>query len=156
MNRLFRHAGHAGDKTVAVNFRQRLRLLVLHRWRCWPKIAAAAGGRFEEIPVAGHQRAERRAARLKLSLAADVHHLPFIQHHNSTGQPQRCPAAGNHQQHVLVIGVTTQRGIDLRLGTGIYRRCGVIENQQFRCGNQRPRQRDALPLSTGEVSAALG
>jgi ABC-type sugar transport system ATPase subunit len=40
--------------------RQRLRLLVLHRWRCWPKIAAAAGARFEEIPVAGHQRAERR------------------------------------------------------------------------------------------------
>jgi hypothetical protein len=48
-----------------------------------------------------------------------------------------------------------QGRVDLRFDTRVHRRGRVVEHQDPRIGEQRPRQRDALALPAGQGQALL-
>jgi hypothetical protein len=48
-----------------------------------------------------------------------------------------------------------KRALDLALGTDVDRRGGLVEDQDARVGEKRPRERDELALAEREAAAAL-
>ena len=110
---------------------------------------------IEKFTAAGEQRPEQRAALLQRRPAARIHHPPLVEHHDAVGEVEGRAAAGDHQQHMVVVGVAPERGVDLRLGTGVHRRSTVVEDQDLRGGEQRAGQRQALALAAGKIRRPL-
>src|SRR6476469_886508 len=94
--------------------------------------------------TAGHQ----------LTMAAGADDLAVLQHHDAVRVEDRGHPLGHHD-HRGVLGVRAQRGAQRRVGREVQRGERVVEQVDLRLADQRPRDRQPLPLAAGHVRAAL-
>ena len=81
------------------------------------------------------------------------HYLAAFQQHDVRGQVERFVQIVGHQQHRLVQAPEqfSQHVLHFRPGQRIQGSEGLIHQQQFGFGRERPRQADTLALSTGKL-----
>ena len=79
---------------------------------------------------------------------------PVVDHRDLVGQRQRGPAVRD-QDRGPVGGDPAQRGVDRRLGDRVDGAGRVVQHQHPRVGDQRPGQRQPLPLAAGQGQPAL-
>jgi len=101
------------------------------------------------VAVAGEEQpAELGAGPAQLVDRADRHDPAAGQHRDPVGQLERGVAVRDDQRGPPV---AAQPGVDLRLDARVDGRRGVVEQQHARVGQQRPGDRDALPLPPERV-----
>ena len=79
---------------------------------------------------------------------------PRSKHDQPVGFAQRAQAMGDGDRRAALDQVV-ERQLNLALGLGIDRDGGLVEDQDPRIDQQRPGDRNALPLAAGERLAAL-
>ncbi len=77
-----------------------------------------------------------------------------FEHGDLIGQCDRREAVGDHDRRA-VLHHLAQRQLDLAFGAGVDRGGGIVEDQDARVGDDRPRDRQALALAPGESQSAL-
>ena len=78
----------------------------------------------------------------------------ILERHDPVGPPHRGQAVSDHERRPVAHQVR-QRFLDQPFRLGVERRGGFIEDQDGRVFQERPRDRQALPLAAREALAAL-
>ena len=78
---------------------------------------------------------------------------PVLEVEDPIGEPDRREAIRHHDERGAELA--PERAEDLRLDRGVDRRCRVVQDQEPRPADERPRQRHALPLTAGQRVASL-
>src|SRR5579884_2982797 len=94
------------------------------------------------------------AARRQLLVRALVHQRALFQHEDLVGPADLREPVRDEQRGAAMLR-PLQRPLDLILRGAVYGAGRVVEDQDARVGEQRPRDRQALPLAAGERHAAL-
>ena len=129
---------------------RRCRSVVTPSHRPRPARARRARGLLVGVDQAGR----RRAARQQLRMGAAVGDSAVLEVDDLVGQPDGGLAVGDHDQGRST-RAAPQGAEDPGLDLGVDRRGRVVEDQQPRAADQRPGQRDALPLASGQRGAAF-
>ena len=80
--------------------------------------------------------------------------LPVLEHDDQVGVADRREPVGDDERRAAV-QQAAQRALDLPLGADVDRARRLVEDQDPRVGEQRPCERDELPLAEREPRAAL-
>ena len=126
--------------------------------RCWSRwIASRTVGSDADWNGAvwsATSRAYRPSVLHQLGVGALLDQPPVVQHEDQVGVDDRLQPVGHLDDRLL--GVLARRcSWTARCGRGVQRRGRLVEDQQRRLAQQRPRQRDPLPLPAREPDAAL-
>jgi hypothetical protein len=92
--------------------------------------------------------------REQLLVRALLGDLALVEHDDSPGLPDRRQPVRDHDRGATC-QQTAQPLLDARLSPDVYVRRGLVEDQDARVGDRRARERDQLPLTRREMSAAL-
>ena len=87
-------------------------------------------------------------------MGADLHDSPGIEHDEPIGPPQRGQPVGDRDRRPPG-DEPVDRRLNDRFGLGIDARRGLVEDQDPRVYQQRPGDREPLPLAAGEATAAF-
>ena len=87
-------------------------------------------------------------------MLADLGDPAALQHDQPVGLAQRAQAVGDGDRGAALDQVV-ERLLDLALGLGVDRRGRLVQDQDPRVDQQRPGDRDPLPLAARERLAAL-
>ena len=87
-------------------------------------------------------------------MRAVLDRVAVLHHDDAVGEAQRRPPVRDEDRRA-VLHHLAQRRVDLLLDARVDRRCRVVEHQDPRVGEDRPRDRDALPLPARQREAAL-
>ena len=124
----------------------------------WTRVGAGAAWRgpcvIHEAVLLRPELAIDRAALEQRAVRGDVHDLALFQHQDLVAFGERRQAVGD-DHHGPAARDAQQVGVDQRLALGIERAGGLVEDQDARIGDQRARDREALPLAAGEVGRAF-
>ena len=101
-----------------------------------------------------HQARIEPAARHEFLMSAGLRDAALAQHQDAVGVSHRGQAMGDDEAGA-VVHQALQRLLHQRLRFAIERAGGLVQDQDSRVLQQRPRDGDALPLPAGEVDSAL-
>jgi len=85
------------------------------------------------------------AAREQLLVPTDLEDSPVVEHDDLVGVPDRREPVRDHEDGPA-LDHPLERRLDLQLGLGVDVRGRLVEDQDTGIAQDRPRQRDPLPL----------
>jgi hypothetical protein len=100
-----------------------------------------------------HRRVQA-AARDQLVVGPDLGRPAALEHDDAVGRPDRREAVRDHQRRP-VQGQARQRLLDQTLGLGVDRRGRLVQDQDRRVLQERPRDREPLLLAARQPHAPL-
>ena len=97
------------------------------------------------------QSAVRVAPRQQLGVRADVEHPPRFHHHDAIGDFRNRVELVRDQERRAPAHELLQRRVDVHFALRVHGAGELVEDEDARVAENRPGQRDLLPLAAGEV-----
>ena len=119
-------------------------------WLVVGDVASVASMPSASPPGTREQHAVERAALPQLLVRAGVEHRALVDDDDAVGERQRRPPVRDQDRRARA-GDAPQRRVDLLLDARVDRRRRVVEQEDLRVGEQRARERDALPLTAARA-----